>query len=220
MKKHTIIALIFFTSSLSAQVMQNETLAKSTPANDSKFLSDQIIIQGLYIRTLGNFNQVWSSGTGAYLNYGMFFPDHNTLNFQFGYINYSLRDGLDTELDTLGITDTKLFVIPVLVGGKYFFTDSRFMLYFSFMNGINIINETFGFNVETDDQGNEVIYFVDTGDETLIRYAWQVGIGLMINIVSNLNVDLAVKYNSHFYHTDSMNTGFEYGFGLVWSIIN
>ena len=220
MKKHTIIALIFFTSSLSAQVMQNETLAKSTPANDSKFLSDQIIIQGLYIRTLGNFNQVWSSGTGAYLNYGMFFPDHNTLNFQFGYINYSLRDGLDNELDTLGITDTKLFVIPVLVGGKYFFTDSRFMLYFSFMNGINIINETFGFNVETDDQGNEVIYFENTGDETLIRYAWQVGIGLMINIVSNLNVDLAVKYNSHFYHTDSMNTGFEYGFGLVWSIIN
>lgn len=220
MKKYIIIVLILFASILSAQVEQNEKTIELAPATDSKFLSDQIIIQGLYIRTLGNFNQVWSSGTGAYLNYGMYFPDHNTLNFQLGYINYSLRDGLDTELDTLEITDTKLFVIPLLVGGKYFFTDSRFMPYFSFMNGINIINETFGFNVEMDDQGNEVIYFEDTGDETLIRYAWQVGIGIMVNIVSSLNVDLAIKYNSHFYHTESMNTGFEYGFGLVWSIYN
>ncbi|MEJ2195345.1 MAG: hypothetical protein P8X73_10885, partial [Ignavibacteriaceae bacterium] len=130
MKKYTFIVLIFFASFLSAQVMRNEMLAESTPPNNSKFLSDQLIIQGLYIRTLGNFNEVWSNGTGAYLNYGMYFPDHNTLNFQLGYINYSLRDGLDTELDTLGITDTKLFVIPLLVGGKYFFTDSRFMPYF------------------------------------------------------------------------------------------
>jgi hypothetical protein len=220
MKKYTFIVLIFFASILSAQVMRNEMLGESTPPINSKFLSDQLIIQGLYIRTLGNFNEVWSSGTGAYLNYGMYFPDHNTLNFQIGYINYSLRDGLDTELDTLGITDTKLFVIPLLVGGKYFFTDSRFMPYFSFMNGINIINETFGFTIETDAKGNEIIQFENTGDQTLVRYAWQVGIGIMVNLVSSLNVDLAVKYNSHFYHTESMNTGFEYGFGLVWSINN
>jgi opacity protein-like surface antigen len=217
MKKYTIIILMFFASLLSAQVMQNEEPTPLAP-NDAKFLSDQIIVQGLYIRTLGNFNEVWSSGSGVYINYGMFFPDHNTLNFQVGYINYSLRDGLDAVLDTMGITDTKFTVIPILVGGKYFFTDSRFMPYFSFMNGINIINETFGFDVEVDSTGNESFHFENTGDETLVRYAWQVGVGIMVNIISNLNVDLAVMYNSHFYHTESMNTGFEYGFGLVWSL--
>ncbi|MGB5893175.1 MAG: hypothetical protein WBG58_03285 [Ignavibacteriaceae bacterium] len=216
MKKFTISLLILFASLLSAQVMQNEEPAE-LPPNDAKFLSDQIIVQGLYIRTLGNFNQVWSSGTGAYVNYGMFFPDHNTLNFQIGYIDYKLRDGLDSP-------DGSLSVIPILIGGKYFFTDSRFMPYFSFMNGINILNQTFAFYVEEifDEEGNlidENIHIDDTsGDETLVRYAFQVGIGIMINIVSNLNVDLAVKYNSHFYQHEAMNTGFEYGFGLVWSL--
>ena len=91
MKKFTISFLILFASLLSAQVMQNEEPGALVPT-ESKFLSDQIIVQGLYIRTLGNFNKVWSSGTGVYVNYGMFFPDHNTLNFQVGYLDYKLQD--------------------------------------------------------------------------------------------------------------------------------
>lgn len=207
MKKYTIIILVLFTSILSAQVMQNEEPSE-LPPNDSKFLSDQIIVQGLYIRTLGNFNKVWSSGTGAYVNYGMFFPNHNTLNFQIGYIDYKLQDGLDS-------LNASLNVIPLLIGGKYFFTDARFMPYITFMNGINILSQTIGFHVDEE----ENIHFDDAaGDERIVRYAFQVGFGIMINIVSSLNVDLAVKYNSHFYQHEAMNTGFEYGFGLVWSL--
>jgi len=211
MKKYTIITLIFFTSLLSAQVMQNEEPV-DLPSNDSKFLSDQIIVQGLYIRTLGNFNKVWTSGSGGYVSYGIFFPDHNTLNFQIGYIDYKLQGDLDS-------LNGSLYVIPLLIGGKYFFIDSRFMPYFSFMNGINIINQTISFEVEVDEEGNESIHIDDTlGDETLVRYAWQVAMGIMINVVGGLNLDLAVKYNAHFYQHEAMNTGFEYGFGLVWSL--
>ena len=211
MKKYTIIIIILFTSMLSAQVMQNNEPAALTP-NGSQFLSDQIIVQGLYIRTLGNFNKVWSSGSGGYISYGMFFPDHNTLNFQIGYIDYKLQGDLDS-------LNGSLYVIPLLIGGKYFFVDSRFMPYFSFMNGINIINQTISFEVEVDEEGNENILIDDTlGDETLVRYAWQVAMGIMINVVGGLNLDLAVKYNAHFYQHEAMNTGFEYGFGLVWSL--
>ena len=216
MKKFAISFLILFTSLLSAQVMQNEEPAALVP-NESKFLSDQIIVQGLYIRTLGNFNQVWSSGTGAYVNYGMFFPDHNTLNFQVGYIDYKLADDLDSLNGSFN-------VIPLLIGGKYFFTDSRFMPYVSFMNGINIISQTIAFHVEEiyDEEGNlideEIHIDESSGDTRLVRYAFQVGLGIMINIVSSLNLDLAVKYNSHFYQHEAMNTGFEYGFGIAWSI--
>ena len=216
MKKFAISFLILFTSLLSAQVMQNEEPAALVPT-ESKFLSDQIIVQGLYIRTLGNFNEVWSSGTGVYINYGMFFPDHNTLNFQTGYIDYKLQDDLDSLNGSLN-------VIPLLVGGKYFFSDSRFMPYISFMNGINIISQTIAFHVEEiyDEEGNlvdEEIHFDESsGDTRLVRYAFQVGLGIMINIVSSLNLDLAVKYNSHFYQHEAMNTGFEYGFGIAWSI--
>jgi len=216
MKKFTISFLILFTSLLSAQVMQNDEPAELGP-NYSNFLSDQVIVQGIYIRTLGNFNKVWSSGTGVYVNYGMFFPDHNTLNFQVGYIEYNLQDDLDPQLGSLTI-------IPILIGGKYFFTDSRFMPYVSFMNGINIINQTVGFYVEEilDEDGHvidEEVHIEEITDNSrIVRYAFQVGLGIMINIVSSLNIDLAVKYNSHFYQTEAMNTGFEYGFGLVWSL--
>jgi len=216
MKKYIISFLILFTSILSAQVTQNEEPAALVPT-ESKFLSDQIIVQGLYIRTLGNFNKVWSSGAGVYVNYGMFFPDHNTLNFQTGYIDYKLTDDLDS-------LNGSFSVIPLMIGGKYFFTDSRFMPYISFMNGINIISQTIGFYVEEilDEDGNvvdEEVHIEEISDDArIVRYAWQVGVGIMINIISSLNVDLAVKYNSHFYHTESMNTGFEYGFGLAWSL--
>jgi hypothetical protein len=216
MKKFTISFLILFASLLSAQVMQNVEPAAFVPT-ESKFLSDQIIVQGLYIRSLGNFGEVWSSGTGVYVNYGMFFPDHNTLNFQTGYIDYKLNDGLDSQ-------DGSLTVIPLLIGGKYFFTDSRFMPYFSFMNGVNIISQTIAFHVEEiyDEEGNlidEEIHFDDTSSDTrIVRYAFQVGFGIMINIISGLNVDLAAKYNAHFYQHEAMNTGFEYGFGIAWSI--
>ena len=216
MKIITISFLILFASLLSAQVMQNEEPAALVPT-ESKFLSDQIIVQGLYIRTLGNFNEVWSSGTGAYVNYGMYFPDHNTLNFQVGYLDYKLADDLDSLNGSFN-------VIPLLIGGKYFFADSRFMPYVSFMNGINIISQTIAFHVEEifDEEGNlidEEIQFDESSPDTrLVRYAFQVGLGIMINIVSSLNLDLEVKYNSHFYQTEAMNTGFEYGFGIAWSI--
>ena len=216
MKKYTIIILILFTSLLSAQVMQNEEPV-DLPSNDSKFLSDQIIVQGLYIRTLGNFNKVWTSGSGGYVSYGMFFPDHNTLNFQIGYIDYKLQEGFDSQEEL--VRDASLYVIPLLIGGKYFFIDSWFMPYFSFMNGINIVNQTVSIEVEEDADGNENIHIDNTtGDETLVRYAWQVAFGIMISIVDGLNLDLAVKYNAHFYQHEAMNTGFEYGFGLVWSL--
>ncbi len=216
MKKFIISFLILFTSLLSAQVLQNEEPAE-LPPDETEYLSDVIIVQGLYLRSLGNFGEVWANATGGYVGYGMFFAKHNMLNFQVGYLDYKLQDGLDS-------VNASFTVIPLLIGGKYFFSDSRFMPYFSFMNGINIISQTIAFHVEEifDEEGNlidEEIHFDESsGDTRLVRYAFQVGLGIMINIVSSLNLDLAVKYNSHFYQHEAMNTGFEYGFGIAWSL--
>lgn len=211
MKKFIISFLILFTSLLSAQVLQNEEPAE-LPPDEAEFLSDVITVQGIYIRSLGNFGKVWANATGGYVGYGMFFPNHNMLNFQVGYLKYKLSD--DLENDVADFT-----VIPLLIGGRYFFIDARFMPYITFMNGINIINQTIEFEVEVDEEGNETIHIDDSsGDMTLVRYAFQVGFGIMINLVGSLNLDLAVKYNSNFYHTEAMNTGFEYGFGFAWAL--
>ena len=207
MKKFIISFLILFTSLLSAQVLQNEEPAE-LPPDDAEFLSDVITAQGIYIRSLGNFGKVWANATGGYVGYGIFFPNHNMLDFQVGYIKYKLSDDIENEVADFS-------VIPLLVGGRYFFIDDRFMPYISFMNGINIINQTVGFSVDEE----ENIHFEEITDNArIVRYAFQVGMGIMINIVGNLNVDLAVKYNAHFYQHEAMNTGFEYGIGIAWSM--
>lgn len=204
----TIFSITLYSQSLSPN--QHLTM----PNNNIEFLGDMIEVQGVYVRLLGNFGKMWDSGTGAYVNYQMFFPDHNMLIFQSGYISYTLKDGVEP-------TDANLSVIPLWVGGRYQFNDDRFMPYISFMNGINLVNQNYRVEVETDENGVVHTMLDNTyGDETLVRYAWQVGVGLLVNLFSSLNIDLAAKYNSHFYQTEAMMTGIEYGVGLSWLLNN
>jgi opacity protein-like surface antigen len=69
------------------------------------------------------------------------------------------------------------------------------------MNGLNLVFE----NTTREDV---------TGDKTMVKYAWQIGFGLTVNIINNLNFDIGVNYQSNFYQHDAMNTGFEYAAGL------
>ena len=55
-------------------------------------------------------------------------------------------------------------------------------------------------------------------DRTLVKYAWEVGFGLSVNVVSNLIFDVTVNYSSHFYTAEAMMTGFSYNFGLAWAL--
>ncbi len=79
------------------------------------------------------------------------------------------------------------------------------MPFFTFMNGLNIIFEN------TNLEGVQE-------DRTLIKYAWELGFGLSVSVVSNLIFDVTVNYNSHFYTTEAMMTGFTYNFGFAWAL--
>jgi hypothetical protein len=152
----------------------------------------------MYLRNLGNFGDVWANASGGYVSYGIAFPEHNLLIFRVGYINNKLKEDVD-------YADASLSIVPIEIGGRYYFTDSRFMPFVQFMNGLNIISEN------TNLEG-------ETKDETLVRYAWQVGFGLTINIVSYLSFDVGVNYQSNFYQDEAMNTGFEYAAGIGYAI--
>jgi len=54
----------------------------------------------------------------------------------------------------------------------------------------------------------------------MVKYAWQVGIGVTVNLMSSLNLDIGVNYQSNFYQHDAMNTGFEYAFGIGYALGN
>ena len=169
MKKINILAII---------ILAAGSFVLTFSQSDS-YLKNRIILEGLYLRNLGNFSEVWADASGGYVSYGIAFPEHNFLMFRVGYINNKLKDGVE-------YTDASLSIVPLEIGGRYYFTDSRFMPFVQFMNGLNIVSEN------TNLEGEKK-------DETLVKYAWQVGLGLTINIVSFLSLDVGVNYQSNFY---------------------
>jgi hypothetical protein len=162
------------------------------------YLKNRILVEGLYIRNLGNFGEVWSNSTGGYIGYSIAFPEHNLLMMRTGFVSNTLKDGVNYE-------DASSTILPVEVGGRYYFIDNRLMPFVQFMNGINLIFENTNLEGEKE-------------DKTLVKYAWQIGFGLTVNIISNLSFDITASYQSNFYHTEAMNTGFEYTAGIGFAL--
>ena len=167
-------------------------------AQSEKYLKNRILVEGMHIRNLGNFSKVWSNAAGGYIGYSIAFPKHNLLMMRTGLISNSLKDGVKFQ-------DAYSIIFPLEIGGRYYFTDSRFMPFFQFINGLNIIFENTNLEGEKE-------------NKTLVKYAWQVGIGLTINLIENLNVDVGANYQSNFYMTEAMNNGFEYVFGIGFTL--
>ena len=163
-------------------------------AQSEKYLKNRIMLEGMYVRNLGNFGEVWSNAAGGYIGYSIAFPDHDLLIIRTGFISNSLKDGVEYH-------DASSTIIPLEIGGRYYFFDSRFMPFLQFMNGINILFENTNLEGEKE-------------DKTLFKYAWQVGFGVTINLTENLNIDVGANYQSNFYKTEAMNTGFKYSFGI------
>jgi len=173
-------------------------LSNKMLAQDGKYLTNRIMVEGIYKRNLGNFSDVWANATGGYIGYGIAFPDHNLLILRTGFISNSLRDGVN-------YLDASSIIIPFEIGGRYYFVDDKFMPFVQFINGLNILFENTNLEGEKEDR-------------TLVKYAWQFGFGLTVNLINNLNLDVGVNYHSNFYHTEAMNTGFEYVLGIGFAL--
>ena len=167
-------------------------------AQSENYLKNRIMVEGLYIRNLGNFSEVWAKAAGGYIGYGIAFPDHNLLMIRTGFISNTLKDGVNYQ-------DATSTIIPLEIGGRYYFVAHRFMPFVQFMNGLNMIFENTNLEGEKE-------------DKTLVKYAFQVGFGITINIISKLNLDVGVNYQSNFYKTEAMNTGFKYVFGIGFAL--
>jgi opacity protein-like surface antigen len=175
-------------------------------AQSDTYLKNRIFVEGLYIRNIGSFGDVWANASGGYIGYGIAFPDHNYLMMRTGIINNKLKDELSTE-DSLAYDDAYLTMVPIEIGGRYYFIDHMFMPFVQFMTGLNFV-------FENEDLVGE------NEDKNLVKFAWQVGFGFTVNVISNLSIDLGVNYQSNFYDDDAMNTGFEYTIGLGWALGN
>lgn len=190
MKKIILTTLVFLlTSSIFTGFAQSDT-----------YLKNRILVEGFYIRNLGNFGEVWTNAFGGYVGYSIAFPDHNLLMMRTGFINNTINNEINYQ-------DASLTMIPIEIGGRYYFFDDKFMPFLQFMNGLNLVFEN------TNLEG-------ESKDKTMVKYAWQVGFGVTVNVISNLSMDIGVNYQSNFYQHDAMNTGFEYTFGIGYELGN
>lgn len=87
------------------------------------------------------------------------------------------------------------------------------MPFFQFMNGLNLIFE-------------DMNLLGEKNDRTLVRYFWQIGVGGIISLNDNFNIDLGLNYHSAFYENDkthfheagAMMIGFEYCIGIAFKL--
>lgn len=175
-------------------------------AQSDSYIKNRIFIEGLYIRNLGDFSSVWSNASGGYVGYGIVFPDHNYLMMRAGLISNKLKDEFNSQGNSV-YDDAYLTMVPVEIGGRYYFINNMIMPFAQFMTGLNLVF------------GNEDLVG-ENDQKNLVKFAWQVGLGFTINIINNISVDAGVNYQSNFYDDDAMNTGFEYNFGIGYALSN
>jgi hypothetical protein len=97
-----------------------------------KYLKNKIMIEGTYIRNLGNFAEVWENASGGYVGCSVAFPDHNLLIMGTGFIRNNPKD-------ITGYEDASMTIIPIEPGGSYYFTDDTFMPFVQFMPVLNLV---------------------------------------------------------------------------------
>lgn len=204
-----IIILIFIFAISGLSYSQTLKLNNSTGLNNKDYLKqldNQVFVSYSYIRNLGNFGDIYKSGSGITLNYGKYFPNSWLAVVRVGIINQELRTGIDSG----GYSNFKVY--PIHIGGRFYVYKNMFMPYFSFMNGLNLVSTS---NFLGDD---------NIEDQFLVRYAFQVGFGFDVKFAKNFGVNLNINYNNSFYEDDNiytgqsskMMTGFEYGAGISY----
>lgn len=198
MRKYLLIIICSFT--FSNIFAQNEFI-------DESYIS----ISGSSINSIGHFEEAWTTASAFYLSYGMIYSSHWSLIFRTGYMNF--KENSEYNFTS---SDPKFNVIPLQVGGRYYILLGGIRPFLSAMNGINIINAQYNAEV-TDEEGRPSILVID---ESTWKYNFQVGFGLAVNIIRNLEVEGVFHYNSHIIDASIPYnaTGLEFTFGLNWFI--
>ena len=154
-----------------------------------------LINEMYYFRTTGELEKQYPTAAGISVGYGIFYRDI-MLKTQIGYSGFSVNP------DSAGVSGS-LSEFHFLAGPRYFIAKGDFMPYISATVGVTIVTETGPHMIDVNGR---------------ILFATEYGVGTMFNVVDDMGLDLAAKYNSHFFYDPRMMTGFEYCFGLTWTL--
>ena len=199
--KGLILSLVFVTSGLS----QVDTDMVNQNVENLKFFS----VQGFTIESLVHFKDSWQDATGFYATYGSISTsNHWSLIFQTGYFSFNANP------DAGFTADEKFNIIPVQIGTRYYIALDRFRPFLLAMAGLNFINAKYSTVVPTHHAGDVEVEI----DGSEVKANFQLGLGLGILLMRNLEIEGQLKYNSHLIEPSLPYniTGLEYGVALNW----
>ncbi|MCC7381945.1 MAG: hypothetical protein IT384_08955 [Deltaproteobacteria bacterium] len=152
--------------------------------------SGSMTFEGFYLQPLGALSREYSGGAGGYGGVALFFPDRYEMAIKAGYVSYLAAADLPA--------DRSLSALHLMVGPRYYFLTSTLRPYAALNVGLNLVFES-----------------TAAGRNHLTaELAWQILLGVALHVAGPVGIDVAAKYNAHFFEQDRMMTGFEYGLAL------
>jgi hypothetical protein len=196
--KKTITILFILLSCFTLQAQETTDMLNADTAPQSF-----IYIQGAAINSLGVFKEDWDKGSAGYAGYATLYSNQFALVLETGYLSFQTNDEANYGDDP----DPVFSLVPIAVGVRYYIAVQRFRPFFLAMTGANIVSQ----NYTRDNQ---------TIDKTTVHLHFQIGAGLGILVLNQLEIEGQFKYNSHvLVPNDPYNiTGLEYGIALNWHL--
>jgi hypothetical protein len=196
-KMKTLIIVILSLMAISSVSAQMTTDIVNMGSTTQSFIT----LQAAGINSIGEFKDAWDGGTGITLGYCSITSDNFAVLLKTGYINF------DANADMGYTGDAKFSIVPLAIGGRYYFVTERIRPFLLAMSGINIVSQNYTLEDETVDKTSAHLHF-------------QVGIGLGILLFGQLEIEGQAKYNSHVLEPSLPYniTGMEYGLALNWHL--
>ena len=169
-------------------------LSFSVISAQSKF---GIGINGAFVSPTGDFADVYKSGFGGLASLTYDVSDKIQLSVNSGYAQLSFNNSkLNEMLNAFGIdanlsVDSKCKIIPILVGGKYFFTQTSIRPYVAVDLGMHIISIS----------ASKVSFAGQSFDAAVAQSkaapAWGVGVGFLFKAAPKVSIDINGKINGN-----------------------
>lgn len=151
---------------------------------------------GLFAPT-GDFNDVYKSGFGGLASLTYDVNSNLQVSLTSGFAQFSFNnDKFNELLNAFGITqkaevDSKLNLIPVVLGGKYFISNSSFRPYGEINLGLHLVSV----GASSIKSGTQT--YQATKEESKAATAWGIGVGFLYNVAPKINLDVNAKFNGN-----------------------
>jgi opacity protein-like surface antigen len=154
-------------------------------------------INGAYVAPTGDYADLYKSGFGGIASLTYDVTDHIQLSASTGFAQQSFNnDKFNELLNSFGIetkvdVDSKIKIIPILVGAKYFLTNTEFKPYTACDFGVHIVS------ISASKITVEGRTFDAAKEQSKAAMAWSVGVGFLYKVAPKINIDINAKINGN-----------------------